>query len=377
MGVYVRDSPYYWIRLDGYVDDRGNPLRESTRVRRDAATPKQRKENRALAQKIFHDRMHDLAREGSAPTARPRTTFNDFLDWWETHRLPIRKGKEREGYILPRLRAAFGELAITEIDRATVDEYRTARLTTPTIVRQRKHQRRVSAGPNTVNREVALLKSILQAAVPKYLEASPLYGMAQLRTTTPKRRTLTEEEEDRLLNVLDTRDRAIVIMGLDTLCRLSDILNLRRDDDHKTYLYIREPKDPTQSAPYTVPVSKRLRKALNALPKVGAYYFAHRRQAKTERDRRHGIRQMLAYACAKTDPPIPYGRARGGITFHWATRRTGASRMIANNVDPKTVQRIGHWATAELVLDIYAEAIDENARRAVEIPGSRKRRRPA
>lgn len=376
MGVFTRkDSSYYWLRLDGYRDPNGNPVREPTRVKKDAPTPVQRKENRDLAEKIFHDRMHELAKEDASPPKPDAITFAAFLDWWETHKLPRRKGREREGYILPRLRRAFGSLNLTAIDRAAVDEYMTERLTTPTVITYRKRTRTVQVTEGTVNREVALLKSILQAAVPKYLAASPLFGMKTLRTTAPLRRTLTVDEEDRLLKALKKEDRAFVIMGLDTLCRLSDILNLTREDDHKTYLTIREPKDPTQSQSYTVPVSKRLRRALDAMPKAGPYYFAHRRHAKTPRDRRNGIRQMLEYACAKTDPPIPFGRANGGITFHWATRRTGASRMIANNVDPKTVQRIGHWATAELVLDIYSEAIDENARRAVEIPAKRARPR--
>lgn len=374
MGVYARtDSPYYWLRLDGYVDARGNPLRESTRARRDAPTPVQRKENRALAERIFHDRMHALAKDDAAQPEHPTITFGEFLTWWETHKLPKRKGREREAYILTRLRADFGAVLVPRIDRHMVEEWTTTRLRTPTRIAFRTSVRFVTVSANTVNREVALLKSILQAAVPKYLASSPLYGMKQLRTVKPKRRLLSVQEEDRLLAVLDLKDCAIVIMGLDTLCRLSDILDLRREDDHGAYLYISQPKDPKQSEPYTVPVSRRLRRALAALPTEGPYYFAHRRHAKTARDRRSGIRQMLEHACARTTPPIPFGRANRGITFHWGTRRTGASRMIANNVDPKTVQRIGHWATAELVLDIYAEAIDANARRAVEIPGRRPR----
>lgn len=376
MGVYVRpDSPYYWLRLEGYLDERGNPLREATRTRRDAVTPSQRKDNRALAERTFHDRMHALAKADATESDRPAITFAEFLTWWEQHKLPRRRGREREGYILPRLRADFGDAAITAIDRHTVTEWMTTRLNTPTTIRNGKHRRTVQVSESTVNREVSLLKAILQAAVPKYLASSPLFGMKQLRTTVPHRRTLSTAEEDRLLAVLDPRDAALLIMGIDTLCRLRDILNLRREDDHRTYLVIREPKDPTQSTTYTVPVSTRLRKVLDALPTRGPYYFAHRRQAKTERDRRSSVRQMLAYACARVTPPIPYGRNRGGITFHLGTRRTGASRMIANNVDPKTVQRIGHWATAELVLDIYAEAIDANARAAVEVPG--RRHKPA
>jgi len=374
MGVYKRpDSPFYWLRLEGYTDTRGRPRREPTRVRHDAPTPTQRRENRQLAEARFHDRMHALAK-GEIEGPRAAITFGAFLEWWEQHRLPQRKGQERDRYILTRLRADFGAERLAAIDHARVEEWITARLATPTVLVQGQAKRRriIPATPSTVNREVDLLKSIVQAAVPRYLPRSPLYGMKRLRTETPKRRTLTETEEDKILAVLAPADRALVLVGIDGLCRLSDILDLRREDDHGAYLYIRDPKDPEQSTPYTVPVSTRLRHALDAVPGDDPYYFAHRRQAAQRRDWRSSVRQMLKRACAKTK--VPFGRARGGITFHWATRRTGASRMIAHGVDPKTVQRIGHWASAELVLDIYAEAIDANATRAVEVLGQRTRR---
>ena len=84
---------------------------------------------------------------------------------------------------------------------------------------------------------------------------------------------------------------------------------------------------------------------------------------------------MLKRACLKAG--IPYGRKAGGITFHWATRRTGATRMLQRGVDLKTVQAIGHWKSADVVLDIYAETTSRAARQAVELVGSLpKRSRP-
>ena len=81
---------------------------------------------------------------------------------------------------------------------------------------------------------------------------------------------------------------------------------------------------------------------------------------------------MLQTACARAG--LPYGRKAGGITFHWATRRTGATRMIRRKVDLKTVQAIGHWKTADVVLDIYTEAHPKAARAAVELVAGLPRR---
>jgi integrase len=207
----------------------------------------------------------------------------------------------------------------------------------------------------------------MRDAVPKYLAESPIAGMKRLKVVKPKRRLMTPAEERRLLPHLRPDDTAIVLIGLDALCRLGDILDLKREDDDGTHLYISDPKDPNQSEPYRVPISTRLRKALDAVPERGPFYFPRRRIAMTERDRRNTIRQMLESACAKAG--VPYGRAHGGITFHWATRRTGATRMIQANVDLKTVQAIGHWKTADVMLDIYAEADPKAARAAVELVG--------
>lgn len=371
MGVYTRkESPYYYLRLDGYVDARGYAVREATHVRADATTPTQRRENRLLAEQLWHARMTELARATGGPQpTHPPITFDVFLNWYATHKLPKRRGAERERLILPRLRAAFGAMPLSMIDRHAVEEYTTARLAIPTRITHKDHTRLVTAHASTVNREVDFLKGILQAAVPKYLPTSPLFGMKRLRRVMPKRRTLTPEEETRLLEVLAPDDRALMIVGMDTLLRLGDLLDLKHSDREKDRLWVRDPKDPQQGTPFWVPLSTRALEALNTLPASSSpYLFPRRRAAKVERDRRGSVRQMLETACAKVG--IPYGRDRGGITFHWATRRTGASRMIARGVDPKTVQRVGHWATAELVLDIYAEAEDSRAREAVELVGA-------
>lgn len=378
MGVYTRpDSAYYYLLLNGYTDGHGNPLREKTSVRKDADTALQRRDDRALAEQLFYARMHELAREGGGGVIkREKIAFDTFLDWWETHKLPQRRGREREALVLPRLRAAFGRRLLSSIDRHAAEEYITERLATPTVIRQGEHTRSVTAGPNTVNREVDLLKTILQSAVPKYLEASPLYGMKRLRTVTPKRRLMTEAEESQLLAVMEDDDKALFLIALDSLVRLADCLDLTWGDDRKDRLWVSDPK---AGGGFEVPLSKRSRKALDAIkPKAkdlntSAYIFARRRVAKTERDRRGSIQKMLRMYCRLANN-LPYGRVRGGLTFHWATRRTGATRMLTRHVDVGTVQKVGRWKNPDVVLGIYHELIDDKAHAAVESVGRRKRR---
>jgi integrase len=377
LGVYTRPtSPFYQLWLDGHLDERGRPRRETTKIRHDAPTPEQRRDNRAAAERLYHTRMHELSIDAQQPDKKPTLLFAEFAAWFTANVLPKRRGKEREAELMRPLVKWFGSMLLSAIDRARVEEYTTARLNTPTLIKgkTRTKARAVIAGPNTVNREVDLLKSMMQSAVPRYLESSPLWGMKRLTTTTPKRRVLTEDEEARLLKVMTPEDRAFFLIAMDTLARLGDIIDLKVSDDVRDRLWIANPKT---GGGFYAAVSKRLRKALDALPVPEdgqVYLFPRRRIARTERDRRNGVRQMLEKYCALAVPPIDYGRAHG-LTFHWATRRTAASRMLSRKVPLATVQKVGRWKDPTVVLGIYHEMIGDDDRQAVEVIGRRSRRK--
>jgi integrase len=189
--------------------------------------------------------------------------------------------------------------------------------------------------------------------------------MRRLRTVKIQKRVLAAAEEKRVLDSMDARDRALFIAGIDTLVRMGDLLDLRRQDDHRTLFAIVDSK----TGPYQVPISKRLRKALDGLepdPQGSDYYFWWRRRARTDRDRRSVVRKVLRVACKAAD--VPYGRVRAGITWHTGTRASGATRMLRDGADPATVQKIGHWATLEQMGD-YLQTDQTLMRAAVELTG--------
>lgn len=350
MGVYRRhDSPFWWVRLER---PHQRPIEESTKIRVDASTSTLRHQNRQLAERIYHARMGDLARERhglAPPAARPTILFQDYGDWYEKHVSKHKRGCLREKEILDHsLTPAFGALQLHEITKELVQEWMTAR--------------REAVSAATVNRELDLLKHMLRNALPKYLSVSPIHGLKRLRQTKYEARTLTPANERKLLLALSPVDRAIVIMALDTLMRLSDIVNLRREQDHGRYLTVLEPK---QNETYKVPVSKRLRKALDALPKHSPYFFGSRRTQQT----RNTVKQMLQHACARAG--IDYGRAKG-FTFH-VLRHTGASRMVEAGADLRTVQEIGGWKNLRQ-LARYTHPTDQAKRRAVESVSARRKR---
>lgn len=354
MGVYVRhDSRWFWLWLER-PGEAG--LRERTNIPKDGGA-----DARQLAEQVYHARMGDLARgryqlPGAPEPTAPGVSCAEWIVWYRQHVLPTHRGQEREREILGTLDTAFGHLALSDISRTVVQEWMTARATT------------VSA--RTVNREVDVLKAMLRAAVEHgKIPASPIAGMKRLHAATPQRRLMTLDEERRLLAILEPPDKALLLMALDTLARLSDCLDLRWQDDRGKTLWIRDPK---VGGGYAVPVSRRLRLALDALPRTGEYVFAHRRRFKTAARRRSGVKQMLEAACLRAG--VPYGRAAGGITWHWATRRTAATRLIQAGEDLATVQALGHWRDPTIVLGIYAEADSRQTAAAVERIGRANRR---
>ncbi len=371
MGVYQRpDSRFWWLYLE-------SALPGQRRCKTDfpiGTTKTQKRDSRLAADAEYHRRMLRLGQGKPAAREPDPITFQTLATWYDTHVIPHHKGHERERQILPRLVAAFGSCALPDLTAERVIAWRSQRLVSPVVIahcggpKGRKHTY-PAPGPRTVNREVDFLQQILAEAVrTKQLAISPLVGLTNLPAPPIRRRTMTPQEEARLLPALAVHDRAIVLVGLDALVRLGDILDLRRVDDHTTYLEIRDSKN---GLAYHVPVSARLRLALDAVPVDPlhpTWYFPQRRHGKTERNRTRAFRKALERACRRAEPPVRYGKAKDGITFHWATRRTGASRMIRAGGEKVlgVVQQIGNWKDVGVLVEIYQEAITEDMRAAVE-----------
>lgn len=347
MGLYKRkDSPFWWMLLEGHG-------KESTRVRHDESRDKAiRDEQRALAEAIYRARMGDLARAAHKLPLTRTIRFDQHADWYAFHVLPQRRGAERERSSLAQLIAFFGADDLLTITTDRVREYMTHRLSmhvpkTKSLVR-----------PSTVNREVDVLKAVMQAAVPRFFDQSPLKGLPRLRTVKPKKFILRAEDEAKLLATMTPADRAFFLTGLDSLMRLSNLIDLRRDEDKGDHFALIDSK----TGPYVAIISRRVRQALDELPNVGPYYFPHRRVAKTARDRRGAIRLWLKRKCK--DAGIKYGRGIG-IIFHTATRATGATRMLQAGHDLRTVQEVGNWSDIRSIAG-YLHTDRTRLRNAVE-----------
>jgi integrase len=320
VGVVTRkDSPWFWLTLERPGRP---PIREATRIACKGLPAGQLKEHRRLAEQVYHTRMADLARQRvGLPVDRDRATFRYFAAWYLKHVTPTKRSAVRERSIIRRLVKYYGHWTLDRIDVGAAREYLTSRAKT--------------VKPATANRELDVLKSMLTAAVPKYLPANPLTGMKRLRVRQAAPPVLSHDDEAKLLQVLSQADQALVIAALDTLVRLADLAKLKWAQDHGDHLEIHDPK----AAPYRVAVSTRLRAALDALPRSSAYVFAHQARTATGPASTAKITQAFRFGCYAAG--LRYGRPEG-LTWH-ALRHTGATRALAAGASVRDLMALGGW----------------------------------
>lgn len=345
MGVYKRpDSKCWWVHLEK------TGVREPTDVPI-GTTPMQRRTSRALAEAIYHQRAIDAVKQIERLAARPVIRFDRYAATYTTDVLDLLRGKDRERELVQTLRAFFDDWLLTQIDRDAVRTYHAAR-------------RHAGVTASTVNREVDTLKRMLRDAVPKYLERSPLAEMPKFQTVPFVSRLLSYEEEPRLLAACqDAQDTALLTLGIDLMVRLGDLIDLERRDRCDAegqpraeggFVIVRHSKT---GAAYVACLTARCVTALDAIPADGPtarFYFAKFRRANNPRDWRGSVRQRLEYLCKTATPPIPFGRKHGGITFHSATRATGATRYnVHDKVPAKIVMAQGGWKRPETMQRYY------------------------
>jgi integrase len=355
MGVYARkDSPFWWYQVEG------TKVRTKTEFRV-GATSTERRDSKKLAEAVYlRAQTEHATRRHRLPMPLQESLFRAYATVYEPT-LAGHRGADRERELLKPLLAFFGTIPLTAIDRDVVSRYL-------------QHRVKGGAAASTANREVDLLKVMLRDAVPKYLDASPLVGMKRLKHAARRRRTLSHAEETRLLKAAtDPQDHAILVLGLDTLVRLGDLLDLQRGDREGLWLDIRQTKN---GEALRVPLTARAEAALDAIPEDphSRYYFSKFRRAENPRDWRGSVNQRLQWLCGQCSPPVPFG-LKAGVTFHGATRKTGATRLAVEQKQPlSVVQRLGGWKDPTMLISIYNEA-DEHA--LLKLVGRAPRRRSA
>jgi integrase len=151
------------------------------------------------------------------------TRFQDLAQWYLT--LPEVQAKRsfgRDKWSLKKLLPFFGERLLKDIPPAMVEAYRQKRLAEPS---GRSPQQMTK--PATVNREIALLKTIFNKAIKNgKADCNPPQGVKQLKENNERDRVLTQDEYDNLLTHCPGHLKPIVKLAFHTGMRQGEILNL-------------------------------------------------------------------------------------------------------------------------------------------------------
>jgi hypothetical protein len=316
---------------------------------------------RDFGRKLLHTIDREMVIEWRTRRLSASTTIPAFGSrghvpkWLLVHRYLREHGPTALLQLAPLFRQTSREIVRTFLKPATAPYFAKVRRGVWTAIGEPVVADRVIPPPiaSTVNREVDLLQQIMAAAVPKYLAASPVAGLPNLRATAPIRRTMSADEEVRVLAHLSPVDHAIVLVGL---------LYAHAIERHpgpaaprRSWRGARDsgPKErPSEHGADFEPPTRGARRPSRSTPENPSGRFPTRR-GPTEAARRKTIAGALQRACRKAG--VPYGRARGGLTFHWSTRRTGATRIIRAGGDGAIAlaQKIGNWKDPSVLIDIY------------------------
>jgi integrase len=184
---------------------------------------------RGLAVEEYHRRRTQSRREGFCPRLQKRSVATLFEDlaarWLRDHARVVKRSWRSDRHRIETLKSQFGRSTLTEITPDRVDRYRSDRLTT-----KRKGGKMRTISPTTVNKEVALLKAMLNRAIAwGLLDTNPILRVKKLPEPEGRVRYLAPEEIERLLAACPPHLRSIVVCALHTGMRRGEILGLTWD----------------------------------------------------------------------------------------------------------------------------------------------------
>ncbi len=275
--------------------------------------------------------------------------FEKFADeYLETYCKQNKKSWKTDELILGRLKIYFKDETLQGISPEKIERF--------------KAKRRADVSPATVNRDVAIMRTMFNKAVEwGRLEVSPLRSIRRFKEAPGRERILTAEEVGRLLASASDSSRPVMIVALNTGMRRTEILSLKwaNVDLTRGYIFIEDSKS---GKPRKIPMNGAVMDTFLKLPHDAEFVFFNRETGGPIKD----IKTAFHAACrrAKRDPNDKEDPGIIGVRFH-DLRHTAASKMIEAGVDLVTVSKILGHASIQMTMR-YAHPTPENMRRAVE-----------
>jgi integrase len=286
---------------------------------------------------------------------RERVKFEDFADKYLKEHSESKKSYYTDIKIVGLLKKVFGGKCLHEITALEIQEF--------------KVKRAAEVSPATVNRALAVLKSMFNRAIEwdKATE-NPCKRVKMLKENNKRLRFLEKEEIGRLLGAIDElmlinkhdqyiHLKPIIIVALNTGMRKGEILGLKwRDIDiQRKTIHLSDTKNGDDRY---VPMNDIVIKTIIAVPKNkdSAYIFCN------QRGEPYGdIKKSYLSAVKKA----------GIIDFHFHDlRHTFASQLVMAGVDLNTVRDLLGHKSLEMTLR-YSHLSPEHKQRAVDVLAQR------
>lgn len=197
MSLFKRkDSPYWWVKL---TPRSGSPIQRST-----GTTDK-------VAAQEYHDKLKASLWEQERLGIKPKRSWREAVVRWlaETSEKATHEDDKQK---LFWLHAFLGDLTLDDITLDVIDRIKAAKLK--------------EASKATVNRYLALVRSILIRARDEWEWIDKVPKVKLFKETNSRERSLTVEQAKALLAELPEHQREVVLFALATGLRQSNVLRL-------------------------------------------------------------------------------------------------------------------------------------------------------
>jgi integrase len=279
-------------------------------------------------------------------------TFKDAMDKYLTgysQRSKAASSHVRDQCGAKHLLPAFGKCIFAKIGPSSISEYKVKR-------------RKAGASAQTVNLELSLMSHVFTIAMKEWewVKENPVRMVSRERKDRPKERWLTLEEEGRLLKESPPWLQDVITFAIHTGFRQSEILDMKwsQVDFGRRTIMIMEQKNRGVD---TLPVDETVMSILTRRKGPGRQETDH--VFPNGNNKRLDNRNLLrVFYVARGKSGIK------GFRFH-DLRHTFATRLVQSGVDLYTVQKLGRWKDAAMVMR-YAHHNPESLRRGIQVMDS-------
>jgi integrase len=312
MGVYRRsDAETYWMSL----------VSEGMRLRQDTGV-----QDRRVAGEIFAAWQVQLARARwlGVPAPHPTHTVQELIAEYLATVTPRKSpaSQRRDHVVLEGFKKRWGALGLDQLRHKTVEDYLTERLHAVTLA--------------TVSKELGVLKSAYARAMRwDWMSTTPFRGIALNQEGEERVRWLIDDEEGRLVATAAPWLRDLILVGLDTGLRRSNLVGLQWDwlHDQGTVLVVPRQLVKAKKSTVMIPLTSRAATIIQRQGRQGPHVF-------TQSDgRAYSLEQVsMAVIRAAKQAQLP------GVSLH-TLRHTFISRLVqAGRPLPEVAALAGHRA---------------------------------